>query len=106
MIENEYIEGAIYQDAHTPEKCIIVIEVKENWIYTYELNNQKPECLTNQLVNNKLEELLKELTLINFKKNIPGVLPFFIGGYLGQVKPKLLKELQNDLKTSQTLGFV
>ena len=105
MIKNEYIEGAIYQDAHTPEKCIIVIEVKENWIYTYELNDQKSECLTNQFVNDKIATLLN-FKLTNYKKNIPGVLPFFIGGYLGQIKLKLLKELQKDLKTSQMLGFI
>ena len=106
MTEIKYIEGAIYQDAHTPEKCMIIVEVKEKWIYTYELNYKKPQSFTNQLVNDKLEDLLKELTLIHFKKNISGVLPFFIDGYLGQIKFELLKELKNDLRTSQILGFV
>ena len=56
MIENEYIEGAIYQDVHTPEKCIIIVDKKNKyWTYVYESMFKEDTCLTNKLVNEKLD---------------------------------------------------
>ena len=106
MTKIDYVEGGIYQDAHTPETCIIIIDKNDDkWIYTYELYFDKNECLTNQLINDVIEEESK-YPFINYKKAIPGVFPFFIDGYLGTIRQELLKELKNDLKTSKSLGFV
>lgn len=106
MTKIDYIDGGIYQDAHTSGICIIIIDKNDDkWIYTYELYFDENECLTNQLINNVIEEKLK-YPLINYKKEISGVFPFFVDGYLGTIREELLKALKNDLKTSKSLGFV
>ena len=106
MTEIDYIESGIYQDSKTPEKIMIIIEVSNQWIYTYDFCFQTDTCISNQFINNELKENMERTVLVDFKRYIPGVLPFFTGGYLGTIKNELFNVLKNDLKVSQNLGII
>ena len=54
----------------------------------------------------KLKENMERTVLVDFKRYIPGVLPFFMGGYLGTIKNELFNVLKNDLKVSKDLEII
>ena len=49
---------------------------------------------------------MERTVLVDFKRYIPGVLPFFMGGYLGTIRNELFNVLKNDLKASKELGII
>lgn len=85
-----YLERGIYQDAHSPEECNIIIYMDEKWTYTYHLTFDKDACLTHDQICEKIKENMDGMSIM---RHIPFVLPFFIGGYLGQVPEELWQKL-------------
>lgn len=90
-----YIERGIYQDAHSPEECHIIIYMDEEWTYTYHLTFDKDACLTHDKICEKIKENIDGMSIM---RHIPFVLPFFIGGYLGQIEEESWQKLLDECK--------